>query len=111
MDRYQEGQRDILEKVEKYLLDTIEEWNRLGDRKYELPNIQVYNHIRKCLDGLEKLEKRTYAGKWIANNICSICKKSVKGYAIQQKFYYCPNCGAKMGGTFEESVYEQTFCE
>ena len=48
---------------------------------------------------------------WIANNICSICKKSVKGYAIQQEFYYCPNCGAKMGGTFEESVYERTFCE
>ena len=49
MDRYQEGQRDIIQKVEEYLLDVIEEWNRLGDRKYEPANIQVYNHIRKCL--------------------------------------------------------------
>lgn len=106
MDRYQEGQRDIIQKVEEYLLDAIEEWNRLGDRKYELPNIQVYNHIRKCLDDLEKLKRSTYSGRWIANNICSVCNKSIKGYAIQQKFYYCPNCGAKMGSTFEEICYK-----
>ena len=55
---YRNGQKDIIKKVEQYLLDCIEEWNELGDRKYDLPNIQVYNHIRKCLDDLEKLQKQ-----------------------------------------------------
>ena len=55
---YRNGQKDIINKVEQYLLDCIEEWNELGDRKYDLPNIQVYNHIRKCLDDLEKLQKQ-----------------------------------------------------
>jgi hypothetical protein len=55
---YKNGQKDIINKVEKYLLNCIEEWNELGDRKYDLPNIQVYNHIRKCLDDLEKLQKQ-----------------------------------------------------
>lgn len=39
--------------VRKYLLKTVEEWNKLGDRKYDLPNVQVYNHVRKCLDDLD----------------------------------------------------------
>ena len=46
----------ILFPPKKYLFDCIEEWNNLGDRKYELANIQVYNHIRKCLDDLEEYE-------------------------------------------------------
>ena len=54
---YRNGQKNIINKVEQYLLDCIEEWNELGDRKYDLPNIQVYNHVRKCLDDLEKLQK------------------------------------------------------
>lgn len=55
---YRNGQKNIINKVEQYLLDCIEEWNELGDRKYDLPNIQVYNHIRKCLDDLEELQKQ-----------------------------------------------------
>lgn len=56
---YRNGQKDIINKVEKYLLDRIDEWNNLGDRKYDLPNIQVYNHVRLCLDDLEKLKNET----------------------------------------------------
>ena len=43
-----------VETVRGYLLGLIDEWNSLGDRAYELPNMQVYNHIRKELDDLEK---------------------------------------------------------
>lgn len=105
MNNYEMGQRDILNRIEEYLLKVIKEWDDLGDRKYELPNLQVYNHIRKCLDDLETLQTNFTHGRWIANNICSVCHKGVYGYAIQQKFYYCPNCGAKMNGTFEEIHY------
>lgn len=42
-----------VDTVRNYLLRLIEEWSELGDRKYDLPNIQVYNHIRKELDDLE----------------------------------------------------------
>lgn len=53
---YKNGRHSVIKDVEKYLLDCIEEWNNLGDRKYEPANIQVYNHIRKCLDDLEEYE-------------------------------------------------------
>lgn len=33
---------------------------------------------------------------WIANNICSNCWKSVKGYAIQQGYIFCPFCGERL---------------
>ena len=39
---------------------------------------------------------------WIANNICSNCRKSVKGLAIQLKYYYCPHCGYLMSGTWHD---------
>lgn len=39
--------------VKAYLENVLAEWDALGDRKYELPNMQVYNHIRKELDDLE----------------------------------------------------------
>lgn len=54
-----------VETVKDYLLWLIEEWNMLGDRKYELPNMQVYNHIRKELDDLE-----TYISKHFPNGDC-----------------------------------------
>ena len=40
--------------VKGYLLGLIDEWSKLGDRRYDQPNIQVYNHIRKELDDLEE---------------------------------------------------------
>lgn len=55
---YKNGQKTIIEKVRKYILEGIDEWNSLGDRKYELANAQVYTHFRKCLDDLELLEKQ-----------------------------------------------------
>lgn len=33
---------------------------------------------------------------WIANNICSNCWKSIKGYAIQQEYIFCPFCGERL---------------
>jgi hypothetical protein len=53
---YKNGGMAACNEVKKYLLDCLDEWDKLGDRKWELPNIQVYNHVRKCLDDLEKLE-------------------------------------------------------
>ena len=37
-------------------------------------------------------------GRWIANRICSICRKGLTEWAAQNGYYYCPNCGAKMDG-------------
>lgn len=54
---YINGQKNIIKRVEEYLLKCIEEWNDLGDRKYEPANAQVYNHIRLCLDDLENLKE------------------------------------------------------
>lgn len=54
-----------VETVKDYLLWLIEEWNMLGDRKYDLPNMQVYNHIRKELDDLE-----IYTHKHFPNGDC-----------------------------------------
>ena len=54
-----------VDTVRSYLLELIEEWNTLGDRKYELPNMQVYNHIRKELDDLEE-----YTQKHFPNGDC-----------------------------------------
>ena len=41
------------ESVRQYLLDVMQEWDRLGERKYETPNMQVYNHVRTEMDDLE----------------------------------------------------------
>lgn len=47
--------------VKQYLIGLLDEWDKLGDRKYDLPNIQVYNHVRKELDDLEAYcEERGY---------------------------------------------------
>ncbi len=43
-----------IEVVENYLSNLTDEWDKLGDRKYELANMQVYNHIRKEQDDLEE---------------------------------------------------------
>lgn len=39
--------------VKQYLMDVMQEWDRLGERKYETPNMQVYNHVRTEMDDLE----------------------------------------------------------
>ena len=57
---YKNGGMAACNEVKKYLLDCLDEWDKLGDRKWELPNIQVYNHVRKCLDDLEKLEAKFF---------------------------------------------------
>lgn len=35
-------------------------------------------------------------GRWIANRICSVCRKELSEWAAQNGYQYCPNCGAKM---------------
>ncbi len=42
-----------VEVIRKYLVALVDEWHSMGDRAYELPNVQVYNHVRKCLDDLD----------------------------------------------------------
>jgi hypothetical protein len=34
--------------------------------------------------------------RWIANRICSSCRKELTEWAAQNGYFYCPNCGAKM---------------
>ena len=51
---YRDGLKVATDTVRKYLIGLIEEWDNMGDRKYDLPNMQVYNHIRKELDDLEE---------------------------------------------------------
>ena len=68
---YEAGKRDAeavipIDVVKGYLLGLIDKWNGLGDRKYELPNMQVYNHIRKELDDLEE-----YIHKHFPNGDCT----------------------------------------
>lgn len=89
-----------IKTIRKYLIDCIEEWNNLGDRKYELANIQVYTHIRKCLDDLENYQDTMInsKGHWINQDNtytrfqCSSCHAS--NYSIRSN--YCPNCGIEM---------------
>lgn len=52
---------------------------------------------------LEKLDALPVAevtpvvhGRWIANRICSVCRKGLTEWAAQNSYYYCPHCGAKM---------------
>lgn len=47
-----------IEVVENYLSNLIGEWDKLGDRKYELANMQVYNHIRKEQDDLAEWREK-----------------------------------------------------
>lgn len=44
--------------VKQYLLGLLDKWDKLGDRKYDLPNMQVYNHVRAELDDLAKYCKK-----------------------------------------------------
>ena len=45
-----------IKTIEKYLINVIDEWHNLGDRRFEPANIQVYNCIRACLDDLKRYE-------------------------------------------------------
>ena len=36
--------------------------------------------------------------RWIANRICSNCRKELTEWAAQNGYLYCPHCGAKMDG-------------
>lgn len=54
--------------VKNYLLSLLDDWDKLGDRKYELPNMQVYNHIRTELDDLEKYCQRQFPDETKQNN-------------------------------------------
>jgi rubredoxin len=71
--------------VKKYLLGVLDEWEALGDRKYELPNMQVYNHTRKELDDLEA---------WIATNCRA--KKELHVVHVRCEEGLCPICGGKL---------------
>lgn len=41
-------------KIYDYLQARLDEWNALGDRKYEPANVWGYNFIRACFDDLEE---------------------------------------------------------
>ena len=41
-------------EIEAYLLSKLDEWNALGDRKWEPANMWGYNFIMACLYDLER---------------------------------------------------------
>ena len=41
-------------EIEAYLKARLDEWNALGDRKWEPANMWGYNFIRACFDDLER---------------------------------------------------------
>ena len=55
---YKNGVYSVIVDVRNYLLNCIEEWYKLDDRRFEPANIQVYNHVRACLDDLEEYENK-----------------------------------------------------
>ena len=46
-----------LSDVEVYLQKKLEEWEALGERKWEPANAWGYNFIRACMDDLENYRK------------------------------------------------------
>lgn len=46
-------------EIKSYLLARLDEWNALGDRKFEPENAWGYNFIRACLDDLEEYAKKS----------------------------------------------------
>ena len=77
--------------VKAYLENVLAEWDALGDRKYELPNMQVYNHTRKELDDLEA---------WIATNCRAATESNVAHTHCEEGV--CPICGGDIEyGDFE----------
>lgn len=42
--------------------------------------------------------KEVVYGRWIANRICSNCRKELTEWAAQNGYHFCPNCGANMDG-------------
>ena len=55
-DPRREGALEVIGKVRAYLTAIAEEWLRMEEpRKHELANVQVYNHVRKELDDLDRL--------------------------------------------------------
>ena len=55
-DPRREGALEVIGKVRAYLTALAEEWLRMEEpRKHELANVQVYNHVRKELDDLDRL--------------------------------------------------------
>jgi len=41
-------------EIEAYLQSKLDEWNALGDRKFEPANVWGYNFIMACFDDLER---------------------------------------------------------
>lgn len=85
--------------VKNYLENVLAEWNALGDRKYDLPNMQVYNHTRKELDDLEV---------WISTN----CRAATESYVIHTNCEegVCPICGGKLSYVDTDPDYNWWRC-
>lgn len=71
-----------------------------------LLNFQQYVHFQPTIDavpvvrGYSYEDDKTYSGPGTSNYICSVCGEMQgtwkKGLAQNQKFKFCPWCGAKM---------------
>lgn len=61
-----------VDKVKQYLQDRLDEWNALGDRRFEPANAWGYNFIMACFDDLEEFIKGTSSIGDVAINSTSI---------------------------------------
>lgn len=61
-----------VDKVKQYLQDRLDEWNALGDRRFEPANAWGYNFIMACFDDLEEFIKGTSSIGYVVTNSTSI---------------------------------------
>ena len=61
-----------VDKVKQYLQDRLDEWNALGDRRFEPANAWGYNFIMACFDDLEEFIKGTSSIGDVATDSTSI---------------------------------------
>lgn len=52
-----------VDQIKDYLQARLDEWNALGDRKYEPANMWGYNFICACFDDLEEYTKKPEGDK------------------------------------------------
>lgn len=61
-----------VDKVKQYLQDRLDEWNALGDRRFEPANAWGYNFIMACFDDLEEFIQGTSSIGDVVTNSTSI---------------------------------------
>ena len=88
----------------KYLIDEIAKVQASletdNDAMWEI-NQKYYKGLslaHRIVTDAPAVKDREVYGRWIANRICSNCRKELTEWAAQNGYHFCPNCGANMDG-------------